>query len=194
MSDARPKVLVTDPEYRKAEACFLAARGLDCVAAPDDEDELAAAVRDSRSRHVIVGPRKYSGPLYEAVPAGGVIARMGVGHDGIDKARATAAGIFCTNTPGVLDQSVAEHTMLLIAAAARKLISASAGMLTGAWTPATGEELHGKSLAIIGCGGIGRAVARIAALGYGMRVVGCTRPDAPAPPAIEHFEFVTADF
>ena len=47
---------------------------------------------------------------------------------------------------------------------------------------------------MIGCGGIGRALARIAALGYGMRVVGCTRPDAPAPRAIEHFERVTNDF
>ena len=194
MSNAKPKVLVTDPEYRKAEESFIAARGLECVRAPDIEQELAAAIRDSGGRYVIVGNRQYSGPLYEALPKGGVIARLGVGHDGIDKARATAAGLLCTNTPGVLDQSVAEHTMLLIAAAARRFIPALASMSSGAWNAPPGVDLYGKTLAVVGCGGIGRAVARIAALGYGMRVVGCTRANAPAPPAIEHFQSVTNDF
>src|SRR5207244_4370662 len=103
---------------------------------------------------------------------GGVIARFGVGHDGIDKARATAAGLLCTNTPDVLNRSVAEHTMLLIGAAARAIVPMSAGMHRHSWQPVTGMELAGKTLAIVGCGGIGREVARIADAGYGMRVVG----------------------
>ena len=119
---------------------------------------------------------------------------MGVGHDGIDKSRATAAHLFCTNTPGVLDQSVAEHAMLLIATAARQLVPALASMASGTWTATAGRDLFGKRLAVIGCGGIGRAVARIAAVGYGMQVIGCTRPDAPAPAAIDHFQFVTNTF
>jgi phosphoglycerate dehydrogenase-like enzyme len=194
MSHARQKVLVTDPEYRKGERCFVAASELECLSAPEGEQELAAAIRESQSRYVIVGNRKYSGPLYDALPAGGVVARLGVGHDGIDKVRATAAGLFCTNTPGVLDQSVAEHTMLLIAAAARRLLAASASMTSGAWSAPAGQDLYGKKLAIIGCGGIGRALARIASLGYGMQVVGFTRPNAAAPAAIEHFQSVTNDF
>ena len=194
MADMRSTVLVTGPEYRKGEACFTAARGLDCVRAPDAEAELASAIRGSEVRYVIVGNRKYSGPLYDALPAGGVIARMGVGHDGIDKGRATAAQLLCTNTPGVLDQSVAEHAMLLIAAAARQLLPALASMASGAWTAAPGRDLYGKRLAIVGCGAIGRALARIAALGYGMQVAGCTRPNAPAPSALEHFHFVTNEF
>ena len=194
MPDMKTTVLVTEPEYRKGEAVYLAAPNLECVRAPENEDELASAIRDSQSRYVIVGNRKYSGPLYDALPSGGVIARMGVGHDGVDKSRATAAHLFCTNTPGVLDQSVAEHAMLLIAAAARQLIPALASMASGAWSAAAGRDLFGKRLAIIGCGGIGRAVARIAAVGYGMQVVGCTRPDAPAPASIDHFQFVTNEF
>ena len=129
---------------------------------------------------MVVGARPYSGALYDALPAGGVIARFGVGHDGIDKARATEAGLLCTNTPGVLNQSVAEHTMLLIAAAARTLIPMSTSMAQRAWDPVMGVELQGKTLAIIGCGGIGRSVARIASLGYGMQVVGCSRPGRAA--------------
>jgi phosphoglycerate dehydrogenase-like enzyme len=187
-------VLVTDAEYRKADASFVSAPGVECLRAPDAEAELASAIRETHAAHVIVGARVYSGALYDALPAGGVIARFGVGHDGIDKARATEARLLCTNTPGVLNQSVAELTMLLVGAAARALVAASARMAQQGWDPATGEELHGKTLAIIGCGGIGRAVARIASLGYGMRVVGCSRPGVPPPPALEHFDGVVNDF
>jgi phosphoglycerate dehydrogenase-like enzyme len=194
MPDTTPTVLVTESVFRKAEACFTGAAGLECLRAPEAEEELAAAVSDSQSRHVIVGNRRYTGALYDALPPGGVIARFGVGHDGIDKERATKARLFCTNTPGVLDQSVAEHTMLLIAAAAKGFISALGSMAGNEWSVPAGQELYGKTLAIVGCGAIGRAVARIAALGYGMRVVGCTRPGTAPPAAIDYFESVTSDF
>ena len=194
MAPTTPIVLVTEPEYRKGEDRFLAASGLHCRRASDDEDVLADELRDSQARYVIVGNRQYTGPLYDALPAGGVIARFGVGHDGIDKSRATARRLLCTNTPGVLDQSVAEHAMLLVAAAARNMPTALANRASGVWTSAAGRDLYGKTIAVIGCGGIGRAVARIASLGYGMHVIGCTRPDAPPPAAIEYFERVTNDF
>jgi phosphoglycerate dehydrogenase-like enzyme len=67
-------------------------------------------------------------------------------------------------------------------------------MARGVWEPAIGMELQGRALAIIGCGGIGRAVARIASLGYGMRVVGCSRPTAPPALGLEHFSEMTNDF
>lgn len=194
MANARPKVLVTESEYRKAEDAFVSAPGLECLRAPDDEADLAAAIRAARATYVIVGPRPYSGPLYEALPPGGVVARFGVGHDNIDKRKATEAGLLCTNTPGVLNQSVAEHTMLLVAAAARPLLALSANMTRRVWDPAPGVELEGQTIAIIGCGGIGRAVARIAALGYGMHVVGCARPEVAPPVALEHFGAITNDF
>jgi phosphoglycerate dehydrogenase-like enzyme len=193
MSDSRPKVVVTEAEYRKADACFLAAVGLECLPAPDVEHDLASAIRDSGARHAIVGLRTYSGPLYDALKPGGVIARFGVGHDGIDKGRATRARLLCTNAPGVLNESVAEHAMLLIAAAARHIVPVTAGMARNVWSPVTGAELRSKTLAIIGCGAIGRSLARIASLGYGMHVVGCTRPDTPLL-ALEHFRVVTNDF
>jgi phosphoglycerate dehydrogenase-like enzyme len=198
MPQSKPRVLVTEAEYRKAEACFVSARALECLPAPDDEADLAPAVRKMHARHVVVGLRAYSDVLYDALEAGGVIARFGVGHDRIDKVRATEAGLLCTNTPGVLNQSVAEYTMLLVGAAARKLVGAATSMAAGVWNPETGVDLHGKRLAIIGCGGIGRSVARIATLGYGMQVAGCTRPGGSVPSgpggALEHFRLVTDRF
>jgi phosphoglycerate dehydrogenase-like enzyme len=190
----KPIVLVTDTEYEKGRSCFSVETSLEFRPAPAAEPDLAAAIRDAHARFVVVSGRAYTGPLYDALPAGALIARFGVGHDGIDKVRATTRRLLCTNTPGVLDESVAEHTMLLIAAAAKRLRPALSSMADGDWNPAPGCDLAGKTLAVIGCGGIGRAVARIAAVGFGMRVVGCTKPGRPAPDALDHFESVTNDF
>lgn len=187
-------MLVTEPEYRKGEDCFDATDALECRRVPSEEPELAAAIRDARAKYVIVGPRQYTGALYDAMPAGGLIARFGVGHDGIDKVRATAARLMCTNTPGVLDRSMAEYTMLLIAAAAKRFPEAIATVAGGGWIMPAGADLYGKTLAVIGCGGIGRAVARIAELGYGMKVIGCIRSGTPAPAAIDHMARVTDNF
>ena len=87
--------------------------------------------------------------------------------------------MLCTNTPGVLDDSVAELTLLLMLAAARRLPALTAEMRGGTWAlgPA-GLELRGKTLAVIGSGRIGQAVARIASRGFGMRVIGFRRSAA----------------
>ncbi len=189
-------VLVTEHEYRRAEATFSAAPGLDCRCVPEAEADLVAAIAATGARHVIVSHVPYRQALYDALPRGGVLARFGVGHDNIDKARATAAGLLCTNTPGVLDQSVAEVTMMLIGLAARRLDRLAAAMRAGQWAPETGTELEGRTLLIVGCGRIGQATGRIAARGFGMRVVGYRRPrpggSVEPPPA--DFAAVTDDF
>lgn len=192
MSSPAPVVVVTEPEFRRAEAVFTSS-ALHCVVAPPSEVELAEAIRAAGARHAIVGPVAYRDGLYGALPAGGVLARYGVGHDGIDKARATAAGLLCTNTPDVLHQSVAELTLLLILAAARHFEQVAGGMRTGNWAPQTGIELQGRTLAIIGCGTIGRATARIARAGFGMRVIGYRR-SGPAPGGDADFDAITTDF
>lgn len=185
-------VLVTEAEYGRAPEVFESAP-VNCIAASGDEDALAAAVAAHGARYVIVGSVKYLGKLYDALPRGGVIARFGVGHDGIDKQKATTAGLFCTNTPGVLDQSVAEHAILLMLAAARRLPALSDEMRRGHWSLGrAGIELRGKTLAVIGGGRIGQATARIASLGFGMRTVACRRK--PTTGDTTPFEQVTTDF
>lgn len=170
-------VIVTEPEFRKAERVFGSASEVRCVAAPADELQLAATIRRVGARAAIVGVQPYRDALYAALPRGGVIARFGVGHDGIDKAKATQAGILCTNTPGVLEQSVAELTMLLILAASRHLPEMTGRMANGEWRARTGGEIRGKSLAVIGRGRIGNAVMQAARDGFGMQVVCAGRND-----------------
>lgn len=190
---SRIPVVVTDAEYRRAEETFRAVPDIACTMVSSDEDALAASIRETGVRYAIVGHRQYVGPLYAALPRGGVIARFGVGHDGVDKVKATAAGLICTNAPGVLDQSVAEFTMLMLGAASRRLHTMSAAMQAGEWTPMSGVELKGKTLAIIGIGRIGQGLARIASFGFGMRVVGCGRPGRVLEP-IAGVDVLTDDF
>lgn len=192
------RVVVTDLEYRKAQNVFSAAtgQGLECLGGPAGESDLAAFVRDRQAKHVIVGVEAYRGPLYDALPKGGVLARFGVGHDGVDKALATQRGIICTNTPGALDDSVAEHTINLLLAAARWTVPTAAGLKAGQWGPILGRELAGKTLAVIGCGPIGRRVAQIASFGLRMKIVGCEVLDVDAEGMRRDcgFERITKDF
>jgi phosphoglycerate dehydrogenase-like enzyme len=188
-------VLVTEPEFHRAHAVFTSESRVRCAAAPAPEAEFAKAVLDSGARHVVLGSVKYQSTLYRALRQGGVVARFGVGHDGVDKVQATAAGLLCTNTPGVLDHSVAEQAVMLIAAAARHLPAFTAEMHAGVWAPRQGAELRGRTLAIIGCGRIGRAVARIASRGYEMRVIGVRRASSSGALApMRDFDAVTGDF
>ena len=186
-------VLVTESEFRRAESVFTSAAGLQCTPAAIDEAEFARAIAAAGARHVVVGHYRYGSHLYQALPRGGVIARFGVGHEGVDKVKATQAGLLCTNTPGVLDQSVAEHAMALVLAAARHVVRNASDMRHGTWDLGpNGTELRGKTLAIIGAGRIGRATARIASRAFGMRVVGFRR--APGAETDPDFPVVTNDF
>jgi len=190
-------VAVTRGVYDKARGVFDAAEadGLRCVRAPSREAELAAAVRDAGAAHAVVGGARYVEALYAALPSGGVLARFGVGHDGIDKARATAAGLLCTNTPGTLEDSVAEHTFALLLAGVRRLAMGRTCLRSGRWKMPVGFELRGKTLAVVGAGAIGCRVAEIASRGFGMRVVGCkARPvDIDAKCRRHGFARITTD-
>src|SRR5688572_17489767 len=119
----KPVVLVSETEFRRAHPTFAApGDGVQCVPVPGAEDALCDAIVRYGTRLIIVGSSPYRGRLYTTLPRGGVIARFGVGYDNVDLRQATEAGILCTNTPDVLQQSVAELTMMLIGMAARHLV------------------------------------------------------------------------
>jgi len=109
---------------------------------------------------------------------------MATGYDNIDVAAATQRGVLVTRTPGVLSQTVAEFTMALMLAAARRVVEGDRRVRRGEWKTwgpqvLLGCDLHGATLGIIGMGGIGQAVARLAR-GFGMRIVYNSR--TPKPP------------
>jgi lactate dehydrogenase-like 2-hydroxyacid dehydrogenase len=96
-----------------------------------------------------------------------------------------AAGTPVTNTPGLLDEATADVTFALILAAARRTTDAEASLRSGQWTGwqidgYLGVDVHAATLALIGYGRIGKAVARRAA-GFGMEVLHHTRTDTGEP-------------
>ncbi len=110
-----------------------------------------------------------------------LVANCAVGVDNIDLAAATAAGVVVTNTPGVLTEATAELAIALMFAAARRLVEADALARSGTWVgwrldQLLGVGLAGKTLAIVGAGRIGAAVARRAGA-LGMRVLTVGRSD-----------------
>ncbi len=119
----------------------------------------------------------YAGPITAAVmarmPRCRIIARYGIGVDTIDLDAATAAGIIVTNNPTYCIEEVAEHTLALLLASARKVAFFDRLVRAGRWDVPPGKPLFrlvGQTLGLVGFGNIGRAVARRAAA-FGMRVV-----------------------
>ncbi|NLX06322.1 MAG: hypothetical protein GXY33_14385 [Phycisphaerae bacterium] len=167
-------VLVTSVQYAKGRPVWDQADDLDVREAPAVEADLARAVCRTGCRAVILGVDRYTGPLYEAV-AGGLIARFGVGYDGVDQRLCREHNVTLTNTPGVLTRSVAEHAMWLMGAVTRNVACEDRRMREGRWSSSAGVELFGKTLLAAGFGQIGRAVARIAGAGFGMNVIGFGR-------------------
>ena len=104
-----------------------------------------------------------------------VIANYAVGFNNIDVQKAKEKGIVVTNTPGVLTETVAEHTFALIFAVATRTVEADAFVRSkkfSGWEPELllGVDLLGKSLGIVGAGRIGTRVAEIGKA-FGMSVL-----------------------
>jgi glyoxylate reductase len=110
------------------------------------------------------------GAVLDRFPTLKVVANYGAGYDLVDVATARDRGVLVTNTPGVTTAATAELTIGLMLALRRRVVAGDAFVRSGRWgsgwadEPLKGEELAGSTVAIVGFGRIGRAVAqRIAA-------------------------------
>jgi len=103
----------------------------------------------------------------EAAPRLRIIARHGAGYDTVDLAAARERGVAVTVTAGANAVSVAEHAFALILSVVRRVAASDAAVRQGRWDEArraaTGLELSGRTLGLVGFGRIGRRVARMAA-------------------------------
>lgn len=119
----------------------------------------------------------YAGPITADVmskmPKCRIIARYGIGVDTIDLEAATRAGIIVTNNPSYCIEEVAEHTMALLLACARKIALYDRLVRSGRWEVPPGKPIYrlvGRTLGLVGFGNIARAVA-VRAAAFGMRVL-----------------------
>jgi len=175
-SNTRKQVLVFR-ELPPEQLARLQARHEVTVANPRLAGQLPAFQAALATADGLIGS---SYPIDAALLAGAprlkVISSISVGVDNYDLAALAARGIMLCHTPGVLTETTADTVFSLIMASSRRLVELAGLVREGRWTRNIGEELfgwdvHGKTLGILGFGRIGQALARRAALGFGMPVL-----------------------
>ncbi|RUU51256.1 NAD(P)-dependent oxidoreductase, partial [Mesorhizobium sp. M2C.T.Ca.TU.002.02.1.1] len=154
----------------------LRARGVELVTLPDGiaEAELMAAVTDADlilmcytpiTARVIEAARKLKG-----------IVKYGVGIDAIDIKAAMQRGIPVVNVPEYAEETVAEGAFALMIALAKRLPAITAAVAGDGWIwPEQrwlGRDISGSTLGLVGCGKIGRSMARMAGQGFRAKVLG----------------------
>jgi glyoxylate reductase len=143
--------------------------------APPSKEEIIKRIRDKQALVSLL-----TDPIDEEVinsaPNLRIIAQYAVGFDNIDLKAATKRGIYVTNTPEVLTETTADFAFALMLAVARRVVEADKYVRNGKWKVAwhplmmLGEDVHGRTLGIVGLGRIGCAVAR-RARGFNMKIL-----------------------
>ena len=168
-----PTVFVTAPRLAPAGLQRLQAAHCRVLYLQDGggEAEVAAVLARESVDAVISRTATLSAAAIAACPTLKVISKHGVGVSNIDVAAASQRGIPVYVTPGANAQSVAEMTLGLMFAAARRIAWMDAELRAGRWSRAQdGLELSGRTLGLLGFGQVGQRVARVA-LALGMQVV-----------------------
>lgn len=142
---------------------------------PVTKEELLTEVKGVSGIIACVGDRIDGEIMDESGGTLKAICNAIVGFDNIDLKAATERGIYVTNTPGVLTETVADLTFGLLLASSRRITEADRFIRTGKWPgwgpkQFLGFDVHGKTLGIIGLGRIGSAVAK-RAKGFNMNLL-----------------------
>jgi lactate dehydrogenase-like 2-hydroxyacid dehydrogenase len=127
--------------------------------------------------------------LIAALPRLEIISVFGVGTDNVDLVAVRERNIPVTNTPGILGDEVADLAIGLMLASARQIVFGEQYVRDGSWAAKgpipLGRSVGGKTMGVLGLGGIGRAIAD-RGTAFRMRVIYCgPRRKADAP-----YEFV----
>lgn len=147
------------------------------VVVADPKRDLAAFQAALPTAHGLIGSSyPVDAALLDRAPQLEVISSVSVGVDNYALAELNARGIVLCHTPGVLDETVADTVFALLMATSRRVVELANLVREGHWTKNIGEDLfgfdvHGKTIGLLGFGRIGQAIARRAALGFGMPVL-----------------------
>jgi D-3-phosphoglycerate dehydrogenase len=150
---------------------------------PVDEKDVPGKVAGYDT--VINDATYFSAPTLEKCTGLKHIVFLGTGAASfVDIAAAEKLGIKVSTISGYGDTTVAEHAMGLVFAAARHIATMHGIVRGGAWRPMQGMELRGKTLGIVGLGGIGSEMARLAN-GIGLKVLAYNRTAKPGTVRID---------
>jgi D-3-phosphoglycerate dehydrogenase len=187
------KIVLAEKVSPATLAVFAAESGWEVLTHDQLPDGLPAALADADAL-VVRSAVQADDALMQHAPKLRVIGRAGVGVDNIDAEAATRRGIVVMNTPGANAVAVAELTIGLMLALARKLPVANIGMHEGKWEKKSlqGSELRGKTLGILGLGRIGLEVAK-RARPFGLEIIGSDPFVSPAVARENGIKLVSTD-
>ena len=172
MADEKKRILITSRSFGKLSdkpVKTLEEAGWDIVYDRESFDADRFAQEIPGFDAVIIGSHDFSAALMEKCPRLKLIAKHGAGVDNIDLPAAGRLGIKVTNTPGTNSGAVADLTFGMIIDCARFITKVAREVREGTWKPVCGQDVHGKTLGIIGFGAIGKQVAR-RSTGFDMKV------------------------
>lgn len=177
---AKFQVLLTDYAWEELEIekQVLADNDVELiVATAKDEDSLAALAKQHQVDAIMTNWAQVTEKVISASPNVKIVARLGIGLDNIDMAYCTSKGILVTNTPDYCLTEVAEHTLALIFACARKVAMYHHDTMSGKYDLTAGpimRRMEGQTLGIVGLGNIGVLLAQKAKC-LGLNVVATSR-------------------
>ena len=134
----------------------------------------------SGAERAIVSLERIDEAALAQLPALRVVAKYGVGLDGLELEALRRRGIRLGWRGGVNRRAVAELVIAFAIALLRGIPAAEAELRAGAWPPHRGRELTGRTVGIVGCGHVGKDVARLVAA-FGCRILGNDILDIRAP-------------
>jgi glyoxylate/hydroxypyruvate/2-ketogluconate reductase len=172
----KPKVIVYKKVDKKvlellAETCeVIYFENLDSETYPVFLNELEGA------QGLLGSGLKVDKELLNQAPQLNIVCNISVGYDNLDLTALAERGIIATNTPDVLNDTVADTIMGLILSSARRIPELDQWVKTGQWESGLAEkwfgvDVHHKVLGIIGMGGIGSAMAKRAHFGFDMEII-----------------------
>lgn len=181
------KLLVTRPMTDDAQAEI--ARHFDVTlhrGGPLNVDQARAALADYDAVLPTLGDAFGAEAFAQGSARCRMLANFGVGYNHIDVAAARAADVMVTNTPDAVTDATADIAMTLLLMTARRAGEGERLVRAGRWkgwepTQMLGTHVTGKTVAIIGMGRIGKAIAARCHNGFGMQVVFFNRSTVSAP-------------
>jgi len=169
---AKPKVLLYEEIHQKGLEYL--SKHADIVWASGYEEETLCREAAEVSGIVIRAKGQASAKVMDSAPLLKIIGRHGVGVDNIDVAAATERGIYVANTPGVNNESVAEHAVGMMLALSKRILEGDQAIRRGHWDfryESRGQEIMGKTLGVVGLGNIGYRVAQICHAAFNMKIL-----------------------
>ncbi len=178
MAETSPICVLIADAFDEAGVAQLQAIGCDVQCdASLKESSLLDAIKACNPTVLIVRSTKVSAEMIESADSLALVVRAGAGYDTIDVATASKQGVFVANCPGKNSIAVAELTWGLILSCDRRIPNQTSLLRDGRWEKkafSKTQGLYGRTLGVIGLGGIGKEVVS-RAKAFGMDVIAWSR-------------------